>query len=174
MPAANKTDAGYGRQLELGGRDLISQKLPQKECKINLYGIVGKDVSINTEGMVYGILMFNGQFLDMAFHLVDRKYVGMGDGYLGFDFMSLYKTFINLDEMYIEIQLKDTFYSDSKIQMKIMKWISYIYWLTHMTSAKRKWEMSAKMNLLTYTITTITITCLKLPETKNGLPKIPS
>lgn len=58
--------------------------------------------------------MFDGQFLDMEFHLVIRKYVGVADDHLMFDFLSLYKTNIDLHGMYLTIQLKDNIFCSNE------------------------------------------------------------
>lgn len=98
-----------GASLSLIASDLIPRDMPRNEREINLYGVVGKDASIKTKGIVYTILMFDNQFLYMASHLIDRKYAPKYDGFLGFDFFSMYKTKIDMQKMYLQIELKEIF-----------------------------------------------------------------
>lgn len=96
-----------GASLSLISRDLVKKDTYKKDIQINLYGLVGKEASIQTEGITYAILCLGNQLLDTTFHIVDKKYAGPGDGYLGYDFLSLYKTNIDLGKMKIHIKLED-------------------------------------------------------------------
>lgn len=96
-----------GASLSLIANDLIGESILRKKYFINLYGLVGKEISVSTEGIIYAILTLGNQYLDMTFHVIDRKYAGPGDGYLGYDFLSLYKTDIDLEKMSIQIKLKE-------------------------------------------------------------------
>lgn len=107
-----------GASISLISKDLIGEKTYKRDCRINLYGIVGKDVCINTEGIVYAFLIMRNQLVDTTFHVIEGKYAGPGDGYLGYDFLSLYKTRVNLEKMSLKISLKDTMISVNPPQEK--------------------------------------------------------
>lgn len=96
-----------GASISLIAKDLTEENTLKKNCCINLYGLVGKEICVRTEGIIHTVLSIGNQFLDMTFHVIERKYAGPGDGYLGFDFLSLYKTEINLEKMNIQIKLED-------------------------------------------------------------------
>lgn len=103
-----------GASLSLISNEIISDNTHKKNCQINLYGLIGKEMSIRTHGMINGNLIMQNQLLDTTFHIVDKKYSGPGDGYLGYDFLSLYKTHIDLDNMYLEIKLNDTLHVEKQ------------------------------------------------------------
>lgn len=63
---------------------------------------MGRDVSVKTEGMVNGVLSINQNLLGTTLHIVDRKYAGDSDGYLGFDFICAYRAVLNFRKMYLK------------------------------------------------------------------------
>lgn len=107
-----------GASLSLISKELVKGDTYKREIQINLYGLVGKEVSIQTEGITYAILRVGNQFLDTTFHIINGKYTGHGDGYLGYDFLSLYKTSINLEKMKIYIKIEDTIQRTIKLPEK--------------------------------------------------------
>lgn len=85
-----------GASLSLLSNEIISKKSYKRNCKINLYGLVGKEMPIRTKGTIDTLLTLDNQSINTTFHVVDKKFSGPGDGYLGYDFLSLYKAHIDL------------------------------------------------------------------------------
>lgn len=77
-----------GASISIVADDLISKSINVIDYSINLYGLVGKEVYVKTRGMVHSIFSINGRLLNSTLHLVDRKFTGPADGYLGYDFLS--------------------------------------------------------------------------------------
>lgn len=96
-----------GASISLLASDLVSEHINKINYTIDLYGMVGKEVSVQTQGMVHSILSFNGHLLGTTLHLIDRKYAGPGEGYLGYDFLCPYGVIMNLSKMCIQINLKE-------------------------------------------------------------------
>lgn len=96
-----------GASLSLISNEIISKKYYKRDYKINLYGLMGKEMPIRTKGMVDITLILDNQNIETIFHVVDKKNSGPGDGYLGYDFLSLYKARIDLQNMYLGIQLNE-------------------------------------------------------------------
>lgn len=88
-----------GASISLLRSDLIPSSSRKIDYCVNLFGIMGKDVSVKTEGMIHAIFEINGHFLGTTLHLVNRKYAGPADGYLGYDFLCPYGVTIDLDSM---------------------------------------------------------------------------
>lgn len=110
-----------GASVSLVASDLITEEINKQNYSINLYGLIGKDVSIQTEGLIYGIFSINDRLLGTTLHLVNRKYAGPADGYLGYDFLSLYRANIDLKKMCLEIKLKDVMYELTNDEIEIEK-----------------------------------------------------
>lgn len=104
-----------GASVSIVASDIIKENIQKTNYFFSLFGIAGKEVSVTTEGMVNGILNFDNTLLGSTFHLVDRKYAGTADGYLGFDFLAPYKVNIDLDKMCLRINLKNIFSSAEKM-----------------------------------------------------------
>lgn len=79
-----------GATISLISEKLINKNIYVKDYIVNLFGIVGKDVSIKTEGMVYSSFTLGDRTLGTVLHLVNEKYSGPADGYLGYDFLHSY------------------------------------------------------------------------------------
>lgn len=94
-----------GAAVSIIANDVIENEVIRENYILNLFGIAGKEFPIKTEGMVHGIIDFNNTFLGSTFHLVDRKYIGTADGYLGFDFLAPYKVNIDLGQICLQINL---------------------------------------------------------------------
>lgn len=97
-----------GASLSLLSNKVVSKKLYKKNCRLNLYGLMGKEMPIRTKGTVDVLLTFNEQNINTTFHVVDKQFSGPGDGYLGYDFLSLYEAHIDLKDMYLNIKLDDS------------------------------------------------------------------
>lgn len=95
-----------GASISLISSDALHKETSKIDYVVNLYGIMGKDVSVKTEGMVNGILSFDGHFLGTTLHVVDKRFAGPADGYIGFDFLSPYRVVIDLNEMLMCINPK--------------------------------------------------------------------
>lgn len=112
-----------GASISLLASDLIYKNIKKANYIINLYGIVGKDVSIQTEGFVQGILSVSGCWLGTTLHLVDRKYSGPADGYLGYDFLAPYGVILNMNNMCLQINLNEI--TKSRAQAEKQQTIEY-------------------------------------------------
>lgn len=110
-----------GAAVSIIANDIVSEDIHKSNYIFKLFGIAGKDVSVTTEGMVHGILDFNKAFLTTTFHLVDRKYAGGGDGYLGFDFLAPYKVSMDMNKMCLRINLNEIMTSNTKINDQKIK-----------------------------------------------------
>lgn len=75
-----------GASLSIISNEIISKNSITKNCQINLYGLNGKEKSIQTNGIINGTLFMEKQYLNVNFHIVDKKYTGKSDGFLGYDF----------------------------------------------------------------------------------------
>lgn len=80
-----------GAAISLIADDVISENVHKINYEVNVFGIIGKDVSIRTQGIVTGVLQIENQFLGTMFHIVGREHLGSTDAYLGYDFLSPYK-----------------------------------------------------------------------------------
>lgn len=95
-----------GAAISIVADDVIKNEIIKENDIINLFGLDGKEVSIKTQGIVHNIFTMGNSLLKTKLHIVDRKYVGPGDGYLGIDFLAPYKVIIDLNEMFITINFK--------------------------------------------------------------------
>lgn len=98
-----------GASISLLADDVITYPVNKINYSVNLYGLVGKEVSIKTLGIVHPIFAFNNNFISAALHLIERKYSGPGDGYLGYDFLYPFGIVLNMSKMCIQINLKNIF-----------------------------------------------------------------
>ena len=113
-----------GAAVTLLADDLVSENIVRQDYVVNLYGLVGRDFSIKTKGLVHGIFDFKGRLLGTALHLIDRKYAGKADGYLGFSFLAPYKTIIDMNDLCIRINVdsvRNEKETESKNEEEIIK-----------------------------------------------------
>lgn len=96
-----------GASISIISSCAISKNIERNKYIVNLFGITGKENSVKTEGIVHGISLIDDCMLGTSFHLIDKKYAGPADGYLGFDFLSQYGCIINLKSMRIEFRLNN-------------------------------------------------------------------
>lgn len=94
-----------GASISLIATDVINKNIRITKYIVNLYGVIGKEVSIQTHGMIHGVLAINGRLLGTTLHLVDRKFTGPADGILGYDFLSFYKVVIDMTKMCLQLDL---------------------------------------------------------------------
>lgn len=94
-----------GASVTLITSELVKDNVFIQNLKINLFGVTGTDVKIQTNGIAHGVLNFEGNSMGIAMHLVDKKYAGTADGYLGFDFLYQYKTILDLANKKLIYQL---------------------------------------------------------------------
>lgn len=94
-----------GASITLLADDLVPEHIHVTNYIVRLFGVV-RDVSVQTQGMIHGIFSIDDHQLETALHLVERRYAGSADGYLGYDFLSSYKTIIDMNEMSIKFNLK--------------------------------------------------------------------
>lgn len=103
-----------GASVSIIASNVINKSIHKISHFFTLFGIAGKEVSVTTEGMVHSIFNFNNTYLGSTFHLVDRKYLGNVDGYLGFDFLAPYKVAVDLESMCLRINLDNIMTHDSR------------------------------------------------------------
>lgn len=96
-----------GATITILASDVITKEVTKINYIVNLFGIVGKEASVQTEGMVQSIFSISNRPFGTTLHLVDRKYSGPADGYLGYDFLSPYKVNIDLNRMCLRLSLNE-------------------------------------------------------------------
>lgn len=96
-----------GAAISLVAKNSIGENNNLIKYEINVFGIMGKEMSVKTEGMIHGIFEINGQFLSTMLHVIDSKFAGPADGYLGYDFLCPYKITIDMNKMCLKINLKN-------------------------------------------------------------------
>lgn len=96
-----------GAVISLIADDIILEETSKMNCILDLCGVTGQDNIIQTKGTVLGYSAINNRLLTTTMHLVDRKYAGPADGYLGFDFLSQYKAVIDIEASKIYFKLND-------------------------------------------------------------------
>lgn len=101
-----KLSIDTGAAVSIIASDLVRNEMIEENYKLNLFDIADKEICTTTQGMVYCIFSMNNANLKTKLHIVDRKYAGPGDGYLGFDFLASYKVNIDLNKMNLTINLK--------------------------------------------------------------------
>lgn len=97
-----------GVSVSIIADDVIRNDIIKKNEILNIFGIADEEASIKTQGIVHNIFSMGNTLLKTKLHVVDRKYVGPGDGYLGFDFLAPYRVNIDLNEMFVTINLKNS------------------------------------------------------------------
>lgn len=107
-----------GASLSLLNRNKVAENVKKTDYIVNLYGIVGKDVSVKTEGFVNGLIEADEHVIATTLHLVDEKYKGPGDGYLGFDFLASYFAIIDMNNMKLVINLSEAMRSRNGDEVK--------------------------------------------------------
>lgn len=98
-----------GAAISLITDDVLSKRIHKIDYEVSVFGIIGRDVSIRTQGMVAGILNVENKFLGTMFHVVKREYLCSADAYLGYDFLSPYKALIDMTNMLLRICTEDSF-----------------------------------------------------------------
>lgn len=96
-----------GASISLIANDVFHEDNRKIDYIVNLFGIMGKEASVKTEGIIHGIFAVGGHFLGTTLHVIDKKYAGPADGYLGYDFLHSYRVKIDLHEMTINISPKN-------------------------------------------------------------------
>lgn len=95
-----------GASLSLIADDIILDQTTIHKFIINICGITGKEASIRTQGLIKGLLTMGNEFIPSTFHIINRKYSGPADGYLGYDFLFKYGATIDIKNMNIQMKLK--------------------------------------------------------------------
>lgn len=72
-----------GAAISLVANNSIGKTQSLIKYEVNVFGIMGREMSVKTEGMIHGIFEINGQFLSTMLHVIDSKFAGPADGYLG-------------------------------------------------------------------------------------------
>lgn len=109
-----------GASISIIAEDKINKNIKIEKNTINLFGIAGKDKSIETKGEVKATFEVGDKKLDTTMHIVDRKYAGPADGYLGYEFLKSYKTIIDLKRMKMKIKLPEEHMEENKKYFAIL------------------------------------------------------
>lgn len=96
-----------GAAVSIIANNVIENDTIKENEALNLFGINDTETPFVTQGIVHSTFSMGNTFLKTKLHIVDRKFVGPGDGFLGFDFLAPYKVNIDLNEMFITINLKE-------------------------------------------------------------------
>lgn len=88
-----------GASVSLVANDIILDNAQKLNFTINLWGITGTGNTVKTDGIICGISKLNQHCISTTLHIIDRKYAGPADGYLGFDFLSQYEAIIDMRQM---------------------------------------------------------------------------
>lgn len=107
-----------GAAITILAEDIVPKNIRRVNYVVNLYGIIGKDVSVKTVGIVVGLLKMDDQLVSTTMHLVDRKFAGPADGYLGYDFLSSYGVIVDMNEMLIKFNMENALPKEKKMKMK--------------------------------------------------------
>ena len=86
-----------GAAITLVASDIVKSDVPISNCKLDICGVTGQENLIQSEGTIFGLSSIENKFLGTTMHLMDRKFCGPADGYLGFDFLSQHKAIIDID-----------------------------------------------------------------------------
>lgn len=70
-----------GASISLISKDVIKEDINKTDIEVNIFGIVGKDISVRTKGMVNAVFKIDERFLATTFHIVDQQYAGPAHGY---------------------------------------------------------------------------------------------
>lgn len=102
-----------GAAVSLISDDVISPNNEKLNNTINIYGIMGKEVSVKTKGVVTSVFILDEKFLSTNIHVIDKKHLGLADGYLGYDFLEQHKIIIDIKEMCLKI---NNYYNEREIK----------------------------------------------------------
>lgn len=93
-----------GSQIGLAATDTVGRDTQIQKPIYQLTGITGKENKVGTDGEVMGnfITDDNMKWLTQI-HLINRKYAGRYDGYVGYDFLEKYGARIDLHEKILEL-----------------------------------------------------------------------
>lgn len=94
-----------GASISLVSNKIVSGEMYKIEKKINVFGIMGKEVSIKTEGIIIGVLNVGNYLLTINLHVIEGECLGSADALLGYDLLAPFKTLMNMNEMYLEFNL---------------------------------------------------------------------
>lgn len=94
-----------GAAISILASYMVSEKIKKIDYSVNLFGIVGKEISIKTEGIVVGQFKMGEQLINTTLHLVNPKYSGPGMGYFGFDILSALCMIVDMNEMCVALSL---------------------------------------------------------------------
>lgn len=95
-----------GASISIIASNIITNETKILDFTVKLSGIV-KSASVETKGLVHGVLQMSNCLLGTAFHLVDKEHAGPADGYLGYDFLMSYKATINISQMCLTIDVRN-------------------------------------------------------------------
>lgn len=136
-----------GASISILADDIVSKNVEIINYTFDLFGIVGKEVSVKTKGMVHAIYEISGHLLGTTIHLIDRKFAGPADGYMGYDFLCPYGVLINMSKMCIEIDLKNLM--KRNFEKYEMKYDEYYVAMNYYEKKIEEYE-KFKVNALTY------------------------
>lgn len=83
-----------------------------QNIRYKLHGLGSSDDGILSLGLFHTKVIINGTSLGISLHVVDEKYLGTIDGFLGFDFIMNYKVNIDIGNLKVHFRLKDLLKTD--------------------------------------------------------------
>lgn len=95
-----------GASISLIAIDVILNNIQKSDFIIDLWGITGTNNTVKTLGVVNGVSEFGDQLFGISLHTIERKYAGVADGYLGFDFLSQNNAIINIADLELHLNTK--------------------------------------------------------------------
>lgn len=93
-----------GSQISIIAEDTIREGVKIEPTTFNLIGITGSEHAIATLGDVKAQLTFGSEEVPDQLTMVERRYAGTHDGYLGYEFLKKHKAIIDMEKG--EIRLK--------------------------------------------------------------------
>lgn len=139
-----------GASISILADDVVTKNVEIINYSFDLFGIVGKEVSVKTKGMVHAIYEINGHLLGTTIHLIDRKFSGPADGYMGYDFLCPYGVLINMSKMCIQIDLNNLMRRNfEKYELKYDECKEYYVAMNYYEKKIEDYE-KIKVNVLNY------------------------
>lgn len=69
-----------GAAISVISRQIVPESVQKINFEVNIFGIVGKDVSVKTQGMVSCIFNIESRSIEVLFHMIETRYLENVDG----------------------------------------------------------------------------------------------
>lgn len=103
-----------GASISLIATDVVLSNIQKLNFIVDLWGITGTNNTIKTLGVINGHSEFCNQRFGITLHTINRKYAGVADGYLGYDFLSQNNAIINIRDLELHLNLETPITNQSK------------------------------------------------------------